>query len=155
MAFTKTEKSGKGTFVTRLGEASVQWGAFVKETSPTVYPQLVLGQLVSLDAATGELIPTAASTDFPLGTVMVANSDRNEQKATVMLNAVATIRTSASSTIDYGQYVTTLGVNLPSGLPVNTAVGSGEWATGITLESANASEDEVIVAILASPVLLP
>lgn len=152
MGFNKTEKSGKGTFVTRLGEGAIQWSAFVKETSPGVYPQLVLGQLVSLDSASGEIIATPDAITPSIGSVMVVNDDRNGQKATVMLHAVATIRTASTGALGYGQYVTTQGVNTAGLLPTNTAV-AGEYATGITLESSSAADEEVIVALLHVPVL--
>lgn len=154
MGFNKTEKSGKGTFVRRLGEGAIQWSAFVKETSPGVYPQLVQGQLVSLDATSGEIIPTASTQTTPIGTVLVVNDDRNGQKATVMLNAVATIRTSSAGVLTYGQYVSTVGVSSDD-LPISTAIGSEEWATGITLGTATGADEEVIVAVLPCPVLLP
>ena len=134
MGFNKTEKSGKGTFVRRLGEGAIQWGAFVKETSPGVYPQLVEGELVSLDATSGEIIPTPDATTPSIGSVLVVNDDRNGQKATVMLHAVALIRTASTGALGYGQYVTTQGVNTAGLLPTNAAV-AGEYATGITLES--------------------
>ena len=153
MAFNKTDKSGKGTFVTRLGEGAIQWSAEVKPTAPNVYPQLVLGELVSLDPVTGEIIPTPNTLTAPIGSVMVVNDERNGQKATVMLHAVATIRTSASGALGFGQYVSTVGVSAAN-LPINTAV-SAELATGITLESAGAIDDEVIIALLHSPVLAP
>tara|TARA_R110000851_G_scaffold1514_6_gene5642 strand:- start:4238 stop:4705 length:468 start_codon:yes stop_codon:yes gene_type:complete len=155
MAFNRTEKSGKGTFITRLGESSIQWSQAVKPTSPGVYPQLVLGQLVSLDVTTGEIIATAASSDVPLGTVMVVNDERNEQRATVMLNAVAVIRTSATAAINVGAYVSTVGVNVTTKFPSSTMVGQDEWATGLALEAAGAVNDEVEVAILSAPVLMP
>lgn len=150
MSFNRTEKSGKGTFLTRLGEGAIQWSKVVKETSPGVYPQLVQGQLVTLDTTTGEIIPATNAADASIGTVLVVNNDRNGQKATVMLHAVATIRTLSSGGLGYGQFVNTLGVN--SGLPVSSAV-AGEYATGITLQSSAGAGEEVIVALLHTPVL--
>lgn len=155
MAFTRTEKSGKGTFLRRLGEAVIQQSFVVKETSPGVYPQLILGQLVALDDTTGELIPVPDALTVPIGTVMVVNDDRNGQKATVMLHAVATIRTSAAASLDYNEYVNTFDTNPTTGFPVSTAATTGQLATGITLGNAAAADDEVIVALLPVPVRIP
>ena len=47
--------------------------------------------------------------------------------------------------------VNTAGVSA-AGLPINSAV-SGEYATGITLQSSTANDEEVIVALLHVPVL--
>lgn len=155
MAFNRTEKSGKGTFLTRLGEGAIQWSKVVKETSPGVYPQLILGQLVALDDTTGEIVPVADAITPPIGTVMVVNDERNGQKATVMLNAVATIRTSAAAALDYNEYVNTFATNGTTGLPVATAATTGQLATAITLGNAAAAADEVIVALLPAPVRIP
>ena len=153
--FYQTNKSSANTFIRRVGEGVIQWSRGVKPTSPGVYPQLYNGQLVSLDATTGEVIPTPNATTASVGVVMVANSTLNDQRVPIMSQGTSVIRTSAAAALNYGVLVSTWDFNTTTNLPKATAAATGQWATGITLTNAALAADELEVLVFASPILLP
>lgn len=156
--FYQTNKSDAGTIVRREGKGSIQWSRGVKETAPSVYPQLHHGQMVALDTVTGEIIPVTADTDVIVGFVIVPNSDLNGQRATIQTQGVAIITCATKAgAVTAGAYVKVLEVNsnVTPNRPNSEIVAAAGYAMGITLTAAAAINTLQEVLLLSSSIKRP
>lgn len=153
--FYQTNDSGKSQ-ISHSEERSINIPFGVEATAPNVYPQLQLGEVVTLNAATGEIVRKTTDDQIAIGVVIKANraSDPTKlQKATVRTYFSTVIqRGAADVAVQFGTLLRGAPLNATTNLAgfVQPAVGKNADAVALGVAGAN---EEVRVGILRSPVI--
>ena len=153
MDFYQTNASA-GNAVRRAETDTLNIAKEVLETSPGVYPQLQVGDVLTIDAATGKFKLKTAVDEPAVGVVIVPNSTRNEQRVTVRSLFMAELRASSAAGCAVGDLVWANGTNATTGLPEFTTGSTGNLVDGLCTEVITAN-GEGRVLIYRSPIVVP
>lgn len=152
MAYTTLGTEKRRVFFIEESYAIVMGFPIGTSGIPAVKATLHKGQTVTL-TSTGTVLP-AASTDFPIGTVVSTyegNDDNNVRVATPFVNVV---RAKVGSNINAGVLVAYDSWDSTNDVPVYKAAGVGDYVSGVVVTGGLANSTEIRVGILRVPSLV-